>query len=151
MGSSNVEQLLPSSAFHYSVSLRVRHPTMNLQVLTERLGLEPAHTWTAGDPRRSQNGTPLGGQHRDSYWSASLPSLPGGTPVAEPLELFLSQQLLQLGRRHELLAGLQAGGGEISLLIELAPVANASITLGSGTLRKLAQLGIEVEFQFSGD
>jgi len=49
--------------------LRVRHPTKDLGVLTDKLRLEPAFTWTAGEPRRSQSGSPLGGNHRDSYWS----------------------------------------------------------------------------------
>jgi len=66
MRSSNVGQVLPASAFSYSVSLRVRHPTLNLSVLADKLRLEPEHCWTAGEPRRSQTGAPLGGNHRDS-------------------------------------------------------------------------------------
>lgn len=150
MSSSNVGQVLPASAFSYSVSLRARHPTMDLSVLTDKLRLEPAHTWTAGEPRRSQSGAPLGGNHRDSYWSAPLPAQMVG-PTSMPLELFLSQQVLQLSRHRDCLSKLQSDGGEISVLIELAPVANASLTISSATARKLAELNIEVEFQFVGD
>jgi Domain of unknown function (DUF4279) len=150
MSSSNVGQVLPVSAFSYSVSLRVRHPTLDLSVLTGTLRLEPAHTWTAGEPRRSQSGSPLGGVHRDSYWSAPLPAQMIG-PNSMPLELFFSQQVLQLSRHREALRKLRADGGEISLLVELSPVANASFTLSSATARKLADLNIEVEFQFVGD
>ena len=150
MRSSNVGQVLPASAFSYSVSLRVRHPTLNLSVMTEKLRLEPAHTWTAGEPRRSQTGAPLGGNHRDSYWSAPLPAQMIG-PNSMPLELFFSQQVLQLARYRDFLCKLQSDGGEISLLVELAPVANASLTFSSATARKLADLNIEVEFQFVGD
>jgi hypothetical protein len=150
MRSSNVGQVLPASAFSYSVSLRVRHPTLDLSVLTEKLRLEPAHSWTAGEPRRSQTGAPLGGNHRDSYWSAPLPAQMDG-PNSMPLELFFSQQVLQLGRHRDFLSKLQSGGGEVSLLVEIAPVANASLTFSSATARKLADLNIEVEFQFVGD
>jgi hypothetical protein len=150
MGSSTVGQVLPASAFSYSVSLRVRHPTLNPGVLTETLRLEPVHTWTAGEPRRSQTGALLGGQHRDSYWSAALPAQMIG-PNSMPLEAFVSQQLVQLGRHREFLNGLQADGGEISLLIELSPVANATLTFSSANARKLADLNMEVEFQFVGD
>ena len=150
MSSSNVGQVLPASAFSYAVSLRVRHPTLNLSVLTDKLRLEPAHSWTAGEPRRSQSGAPLGGNHRDSYWSAPLPAQAMGSN-SMPLELFLSQQVLQLGRHRDFLCKLQGDGGEISLLIELAPVANASLTFSSATARKLADLNMEVEFQFVGD
>jgi hypothetical protein len=145
-----VGQVVTTSAFTYSVTLRARHPTMNLAVMTEKLRLEPAHSWTAGDPRRSQSGAPLGGQHRDSYWSALLPAQTVGASSV-PLEYFLSQQLLQLGRQREFLQGLQTEGGEISLLIELAPLPNASLTLSSAIARKLADLNIELELQFVGD
>ncbi|HEV7443787.1 MAG TPA: hypothetical protein VGO18_14430 [Steroidobacteraceae bacterium] len=150
MRSSNVGQVLPASAFSYSVSLRVRHPTLDLSVLTDKLRLEPAHSWTAGEPRRSQTGAPLGGNHRDSYWSAPLPAQMDG-PNSMPLELFFSQQVLQLSRHRDFLNKLQSGGGEVSLLVEIAPVANASLTFSSATARKLADLCIEVEFQFVGD
>jgi len=150
MSTSNVGQVVSASAFSYSVSLRVRHPTLNLKVLTETLRLEPAHTWAAGEPRRSQTGAPLGGQHRDSYWSAVLPSEAVGAS-SMPLELFLSQQLVQLTRHREFLGGLQSGGGEVSLLIELSPVASAALTVNNAMVRKLADLNFDVEFQFVGD
>jgi hypothetical protein len=150
MSSSNVGQVLPASAFSYAVSLRVRHPTLDLSVLADKLGLEPAHCWAAGEPRRSQTGSPLGGNHRDSYWSAPLPAQLTG-PSSMPLELFFSQHLLQLGRHREFLNKLQRDGGEVSLLVELAPTANASLTFSSASARKLADLNIEVEFQFVGD
>ena len=150
MSTSNVGQVLPASAFSYSVSLRVRHPTLNLGVLTDTLRIEPAHSWTAGEPRRSQSGSALGGQHRESYWSAPLPAQMTG-PNSMPLEQFLSQQVLQLSRHREFLNNLRSDGGEISLLIELSPVANASLTFSSATARKLAEMNIEVEFQFVAD
>src|ERR1700761_2055049 len=150
MSSSSVGQVLPASAFSYSVSLRARHPTCDLQVLTETLRLEPAHSWSAGEPRRSQTGAPLGGLHRYSYWSAVLPAQLLG-PSSMPLEQFLSQQLVQLGRHRECFTKLQSDGGEISLLIELSPIANASLTVSPGVARKLADLNVEVEFQFVGD
>jgi uncharacterized protein DUF4279 len=150
MSSSNVGQVLPASAFSYSVSLRVRHPTLDLAVLTEKLRLEPAHSWRAGDPRRSSTGAPLGGQHRDSYWSAHLPAQMTGSN-SMPLELFFGQQVLQLSRHREFLSKLRSDGGELSLLIELQPGPNTSLTFSSATARKLADLNIEVEFQFVGD
>jgi len=51
----------------------------------------------------------------------------------------------------EFFAQLQSDGGQVSLLVELAPTANASLTFGSASARKLAELDIEVEFQFVGD
>jgi len=68
-----------------------------------------------------------------------------------PLEMFFSQQLVQLARHREFFNNLQSDGGQVSLLVELAPTANASLTFSSASARKLADLNIEVEFQFVGD
>ena len=42
-------------------------------------------------------------------------------------------------------------GGEISLVVEVAPLASTVLTLTSAMSRRLADLNIEVEFQFPGD
>ena len=150
MASRNPSKFVPGSAYTYAVTLRARHPTADPAILTKTLKLEPVHSWKAGDLRLSQTGAPLGGPHRDSYWSATLPvQLVGATAV--PLETFLLAQLLQLARHREFLGALQADGGEISLLIEIAPLANTVLTLSSTLSRRLADLNIEVEFQFPGD
>jgi Domain of unknown function (DUF4279) len=147
MTSRRVSQVVPGSTLTYAMSLRVRHPTLDPALLTETLHLEPLHTWRAGEPRRSVTGTALGGEHRDSYWSAPLPGQGVGA-AAFPLEMFLGQQLVQLGRHREFLARLQNESAQISLLIEVSPVENGVLTLSTGTSRKLADLNIEVEFQF---
>jgi hypothetical protein len=147
MTSRRVSQVVPGSTLTYAMSLRVRHPTLDPALLTETLHLEPLHTWRAGEPRRSVTGAALGGEHRDSYWSAPLPGQGVGA-AAFPLEMFLGQQLVQLGRHREFLARLQNESAQISLLIEVSPVENGVLTLSTGTSRKLADLNIEVEFQF---
>jgi hypothetical protein len=53
-----------------------------------------------------------------------------------------------LNRHREFLARLQSEGAQISVLIEVTPVENGVLTLSTGTARKLADLNIEVEFQF---
>jgi hypothetical protein len=147
MTSSRVSQVVPGTAFSYAMSLRVRHPNVDPAVLTKALHLEPLHCWRAGEPRRSASGDALGGEHRETYWSAPLPGQPVGS-AAFPLELFLGQQLVQLTRHRELLSRLQTEGGQISLLIEIACAENTVLTLSSSVARKLADLNIEVEFQF---
>jgi hypothetical protein len=150
MTSSRVSQVVPGSTFTYAMSLRVRHPYVDPALLTETLHLEPLHSWRAGEPRRSVTGAALGGDHRESYWSAPLPGQAVGA-AAFPLEMFLGQQLVQLNRHREFLSRLQAEGAQISLLIEFTPVESTVLTLSTGVSRKLADLNIEVEFQFVGE
>jgi hypothetical protein len=150
MTSSRLSQVVPGSTFSYAISLRVRHPNLDPALLTQTLHIEPQHCWKAGEPRRSATGAALGGEHRDSYWSAPLPGQAVGV-AASPLELFLGQQLVQLARHREFLGRLQDEGAQVSLLIEMASVDNAILTLGTGVSRKLADLNIELEFQFTGE
>ncbi len=147
MTSSRVSQVVPGTASTYAMSLRVRHPNLDPAALTKTLRLEPLHCWRAGEPRLSVTGTALGGEHRESYWSAPLPGQPVGS-ADFPLEMFLGQQLVQLNRHREFLGRLQSEGAQISLLIEMSPLENAVLTLSPSVSRKLADLNIEVEFQF---
>ena len=62
--------------------------------------------------------------------------------------MFLGQQLVQLNRHREFLARLQSESAQISLLVEVSPVENGVLTLSPVSARKLADLNIEVEFQF---
>ena len=90
MTSRRVSQVVPGSTLTYAMSLRVRHPNLDPALLTETLHLEPLHSWRAGEPRRSATGAALGGEHRDSYWSAPLPGQGVGA-AAFPLEMFLGR------------------------------------------------------------
>jgi hypothetical protein len=150
MASRSPSKFVSGSAYTYAVTLRIRHPVLDPAILTDTLKLDPAHSWQAGTPRQSQSGAAVAGQYRDSYWSAPLPGqMVGGASLA--LEIFMAQQLLHLGRHRDFFADLQAQGGEVSLLVEIGPIANTVLTLSSTVARRLADLNIEVEFQFPGD
>ena len=150
MSSSRLSQVVPGTTFSYSVSLRVRHPTLDPAQLTQTLHLEPLHSWRSGEPRRSATGAALGGEHRETYWAAPLLGQAVGA-AAFPLEMFLGQQLVQLNRHREFLSRLQDEGAQLSLLIEMSPVENTVLTLSTSVSRKLADLNLEVEFQFTGE
>jgi Domain of unknown function (DUF4279) len=147
---SKVAEMIQSGADTYAVALRVRHASLDPAVLTETLRLEPAHSWKAGDPRVSQTGAPLGGQHRDSYWSAPLP-IETTAGAAPPLEVGLSQQLLQLSRHRDFFKRLEVEGAEMSLVLEVSPVAGSALTFSPVLVRRLAELNLEMELQFIGD
>lgn len=147
---SRAAELIQSHADTYAVALRVRHATLDPAVLTGTLHLEPAHSWKAGDPRVSQTGAPLGGQHRDSYWSAPLPveTTAGAIP---PLEVGLSQQLLQLSRHRDFFKRLESEGAEMFLVLEVSPDAGSALTFGPVLVRRLADLNLAIELQFVED
>jgi hypothetical protein len=149
-GTSKVAEMAAGADNTYEVVLRVRHPTLDPAELTGTLRIEPEHCWKAGDPRVSQSGQPLGGQHRDSYWSAPLPVESVGGAILSR-EAALNQQLLSLTRHRDYFKRLQGDGAELSLVVEIPAVSGPAITLNAVALRRAADLNIEIEFQVVGE
>jgi hypothetical protein len=138
-----------------SISLRVRHPSLDPDVITGTLGITPEHFWGCGEPRRSASGAKLGGTHRETYWSATLPEplgqhSPGQSQfLMEPAAL-LARHVIQLKRHRAFFDQLRAEGGDASLLLELAPEAETAFRLDASIMRQLAELGLAVEFEILG-
>src|SRR5207248_6512513 len=54
------------SEYEFTISLRIRHPTIDPAAITRMLGMEPQHTWHSGAPRRGPAGEALDGVYRES-------------------------------------------------------------------------------------
>jgi hypothetical protein len=91
------------SEYEFTISLRIRHPSIEPHTITKVLGIEPQHTWKAGDARRSPAGEALEGSYRESYWIARLmpePELSSGRTSVE------SVLLQTLARTHHTASAL---------------------------------------------
>src|SRR5712675_1850162 len=69
---SRIDESAPRSHYHFRVSLRVRHPSVAPEKITEALGIEPKHSWKAGEPRQTPIGRLLTGSNHDTYWTADI-------------------------------------------------------------------------------
>jgi hypothetical protein len=69
---SGIDEPAPRSHYHFRISLRVRHPSVAPEKITEAVRIEPKHSWKAGEPRQTPTGTPLTGDNRDTYWTAEI-------------------------------------------------------------------------------
>ncbi|MGH8176141.1 MAG: DUF4279 domain-containing protein [Steroidobacter sp.] len=152
-----------------SVSLRIRHPSIDPNEITSELGLTPDHAWACGEPRRSEGGLPLGGKRHDSYWTANLPGvslaqwqssetdpkltramlaaandLPGSTGQVQ-MQL---QIMAQIRRNRSFLERLISDGGEATFVIEMEAASGMSFRLDPALMRQLGALGLRLEFEF---
>ena len=138
-----------------SISLRVRHPSMDPDIITGTLGVAPEHFWGCGEPRRSASGAKLGGTHRETYWSATLPEPLAQQGLVSPEQAtwhiepatFLARQVIQLKRHRAFFDQIRAEGGDASLMIEVAPEAETAFRLDAAVMRQLAELGLAVDFE----
>ena len=128
------------SEYEFTVSLRIRHPTIDPSTISATLGIQPQHTWRAGQPRCDAAGAELGGAHHDSYWMGRLmdePQLSSGTVSVERVIL---KTLSQLRRTQSFLEQLNAEGGVAELLVSLYARDDFRLELPSDSLALLGRM-----------
>jgi hypothetical protein len=81
--------------------------------ITEAIGVEPKHSWNAGEARRTQTGKPLTGFNRDTYWTAEIIS--GCWPLE--VNMAIHDALRSLVTYRPFLHHIRAEGGTVELFI----------------------------------
>jgi hypothetical protein len=132
------------SAYEFMISLRLRHPTIDPATITQTLGIQPQHTWKAGDTRRDHVGGELAGEHRESYWMARLMEAPELSSEALSVESVLMQTLAQLRRSHSFLEQLTTEGGVAEVHVSLFARENFRLDLPAAALTSFGRLGFAV-------
>jgi hypothetical protein len=130
------------SDYEFTISLRIRHPTIDPARITQSLELEPQHTWKAGDPRRDPNGEQLEGDYRESYWMGQLMDKPQLSSETLSLETVLAQALAQLRRSEVFLEQLNSSGGTSELQISLYARQNFQLELRPDLLALMGRLRV---------
>lgn len=130
------------SEYEFAISLRIRHPSIEPDEITRTLGIEPQHTWKAGDRRRSPAGDTLEGSYRESYWMGRLMDEPQVSSDQVSVESVLLQILAQLRRSLSFLAALNAEGGVAELDISIFARGDFRLELLSESLALLGRLGL---------
>jgi hypothetical protein len=164
-------KLAPLQPLPFQLSLRIKHPSMDPADISKELGIEPEHSFRAGQPRHSRSGLAPAAVHTESYWLAALnPTTWFGKPsIAEPLNLATMQKhidaavarnltwalslcVVRLSKLHGVpLQKIRSDGGEISLLVTLSPTAVSSFTLAPEVSRMFGEMGVTLEFELASD
>jgi hypothetical protein len=132
------------SEYEFTVSLRLRHPDIDPTRITQALGIEPQHTWKAGDARRDPAGGALEGVYRESYWMGRLMDEPQLSSARLSVESVLLQRLALLRRSHDFLEQLHAEGGVAELHVSLYAREAFRLELSEESLGLLGRLRLAV-------
>ena len=132
------------SEYEFTVSLRIRHPAIDPATITATLGIQPQHTWRAGQPRCDAAGAELGGTHHDSYWMGRLMEEPQLSSGSVSVERVILTTLSQLRRAQSFLEHLNAEGGTAELLVSLYARDDFRLELPSDSLTLLGRLHLAV-------
>jgi hypothetical protein len=134
------------NAYEFTLSLRIRHPGIDPAEISSALGIEPQHTWKAGEPRRGPADEALAGTYRESYWMGRLTEGPQLSSDSITVEGVLLSTLVQLRRVEPFLASIREGGGEAEFHISMFARENFRLELTAGVLSVLGRLGLAVAF-----
>ena len=132
------------SEYEFTVSLRIRHPTIDPATISATLGIRPQHTWRAGEPRCDSAGAELGGAHHDSYWMGRLMDEPQLSSNSVSVERVILKTLSQLRRAQSFLEQLNAEGGVAELLVSLYARDDFRLELPSDSLILLGRMRLAV-------
>ena len=125
-----------------NISVRVWHPSQELEFLSDLLLLECFRSWVAGAPRTTPKGKPLSGINAESYWVGDA-EFPDAWGWKEKL-LFLLDVLTNEGKE---LSKLTASGGRIEFYMHLPGRVNHGDTLEPPLLQRMGEMGIELTIE----
>ena len=132
------------SEYEFTVSLRIRHPTIDPARITTTLGIQPQHTWRAGQPRCDAAGAELGGAHHDSYWVGRLMDEPQLSSNGVSVEGVILKTLTHLRRAQSFFEQLRAEGGVAELLVSLYAREDFRLELPSDSLTLLGRMNLAI-------
>jgi uncharacterized protein DUF4279 len=123
----------------YTIDLLIKHPNISPDVITGELGLTPHYFWRLGEPRRTPTGTELGGIRAETMWRY-VTRRKGRRNFFAGLREFVGR----LRGRRDFIAQLTAGGGRVTLIVNLPGDVNMGDVLEPETLRLMSELGIKL-------
>ena len=131
------------SDYEFAINVRIRHPRIDPERITEALGVPPQASWKEGDPRIGAQGEPLQGIYRESYWTGRLMDAPQLSSEAT-VERVLLQVLGQLRRSYEFLQRLRDEGAASELQVSIFSRQEFRLDFSAETLELLGRLGLAV-------
>jgi hypothetical protein len=135
------------SDYEFTMSLRIRHPTVDPAEITRHLGIEPQHVWRAGEPRRDPAGSEVGGTYRESYWMGRLMASPQLASDHVGVESEILRTLAQLRRSFGFLETLKLEGGVAELHVSIFAREEFRLELVPESLALLGRLGLTVALE----
>jgi hypothetical protein len=162
----------------YSVVLRLRHPDVDPNEITQRLGIAPQYSWRAGEPRRPETADDDQGDaredvvqsltYRESCWMAELstpsllsafveaivarrdPRAVGAPPRVVPPTAELHLVLAKMKRASAFWHEFVAQGGTIDCLLQVVGVERFQLEMSPALLALCAELRVTLAIEVDG-
>lgn len=130
--------------YRYAVSLRIWHPTILPDDITEKVGLQLRRKWKVGESRATPQGDTLKGINKQTYWTASLHKGKNLSSRRCALEDFLIAQVSKLKKSERYFRHIRKTGGHIEFFVGLFCNKNMGAEITSSLLTSMGHLGIDL-------
>jgi len=135
------------SEYEFTISLRIRHPDIDPSRITATLGIQPQHSWQAGEARRAPAGGELEGVYRESYWTGRLMEEPQLSSERLSVESLLMQILAQLRRAQDFLEQINSDGGVAELHVSIFARRTFRLEFAPQSMTAFERLRLAVVFE----
>jgi hypothetical protein len=121
----------------FEITLLIRHPDLDPELITAKLRLQPHRSWQAGEPRTTPKGKVLPGSHKTSCWNHVF-RYQGDVHFSEEIDTILAQ----LTPCRALFRKIEQTGGKSQLFLKLPGDQNLGDELSWKILKKFADLRV---------
>jgi hypothetical protein len=149
-----------------TVFIRIRHPSIDPQEISDELGVEPLHAWAAGSARAVVEDGSVRRMHPDTYWFGCLsgpellPSIAARWLVAArsdratlrrqlSVAIRLAAVTLRLKPRKPFLERIVREGGTCDLVVSVSAQDAQNLELPPEALRALAELQLTLVIELA--
>ena len=132
------------SDYEFTMSLSVRHPSVEPGEISRALNIEPLHSWKVGDPRRGVTDEVIDGTYRETFWTAPLMPKPELASDGVSVESVVLRTLSQLRKSFEFFTDLSRLGGVAELQISIFGREDFRLEFLPESLGLLGRLGLMI-------
>jgi hypothetical protein len=133
-----------SNSARFKISLRIWHPNVRSDDITEALGLLPNISFTAGDRSVTPKGGELGGVRAETFWSHQW-------SVGDSFEVEMAEISENLLKESDFLRSLRKTGGRLEYFIGWFSSHNSGFVLDHALLELLSDLKVDLAFDIYAD
>ncbi|NIB43680.1 hypothetical protein HBA55_28990 [Pseudomaricurvus alkylphenolicus] len=131
--------------YEFCVSLKVAHPNLDAERISDRLSMTPDSYCNAGADRVSNAGQPLGGVYENTIWSRDLTV---GKLQADAIlfEHFIAQKNEEFLHLKEFFHWVRSSGGTVEYFVGWFSTGsvNMNIVLDSDVMSSTSDLGLSI-------
>jgi hypothetical protein len=129
--------------YGYTISLRVRHPSLDPSEITSALQLTPSRTWRVGEPRATTKGAPLKGIYSATFWTKRFVE---GEFLDKELPAAMGEIVDQLVPHRSFFHRIRLEGGTAEFFVGWFFNRQSGGTFDCDLLARLADLKIDLSF-----